>query len=318
MRARKKMVLFFTILLLSVLSFGIFNGYLNAEEPLKVDFAKRSNDIGAASDSEPVRIAVAAIVSPEETSRFYQDMFDYISKRIDAPVELVQRKTYQEINDLIRRNSVDVAFICSLAYVEGHQQFGMELLAVPVVNGAPVYYSYIIVPKDSPATSLRDLKGKVFAYSDPLSNSGKLSPEYLLTQIGANPMNFFGMTFFTYSHDKSIQAVAEKMVDGAAVDSLVWDYKDATNAKFTSKTKIISKSLPYGIPPVVVSKDVNPVLKEKIRKVFLQMHEDAEGQAILKSLRIDRFAQADDHQYDSIREMSSVVKGVIESSKPNQ
>ncbi|MBI2937575.1 MAG: phosphate/phosphite/phosphonate ABC transporter substrate-binding protein [Thaumarchaeota archaeon] len=318
MRTGKKTVMFFAILLLLVLSFEIANVYLRAEEPLKVDFRERSKYIGTISDSATVRIAVAAILSPEETSQFYQDMFDYVSARIDAPVELVQRRTYQEVNDLVRRNSVDVAFVCSLAYVEGHQQFGMELLAVPVVKGAPVYYSYIIVPKDSPATSLQDLKGKVFAYSDPLSNSGKLSPDYLLTKMGYNPLNFFGMTFFTYSHDKSIQAVAEKMVDGAAVDSLVWDYKNATNPQFTSKTKIISKSPPYGIPPVVVSKDVDPVLKEKIRKVFLEMHEDAEGQAILKRLSIDGFVQADDQKYDSIREMNSVVKDAIEGSKPNQ
>ncbi len=318
MRTSKKMVLFFTIMLLGVMSFEVANRYFKAEDPLKVDFEKRSSDIGAASNSEPVRIAVAAILSPEETSKYYQDMFDYISVKIDAPVELVQRKTYQEVNDLVRRNSVDVAFICSLAYVEGNQQFGMELLVAPVVRGTQVYYSYIIVPKDSSATNLSDLKGKVFAYTDPLSNTGKLSPEYLLTKMGENPLNFFGMTFFTYSHDKSIQAVAEKMVDGAAVDSLVWDYKNATNAKTTSKTKIISKSSPYGMPPIVVSKDINPVLKEKLRKIFLEMHEDPAGQYILKRLNVDKFAQTEDQQYDSIREMSLVVKTVIESSKQNQ
>lgn len=318
MRISKKMVLFFTIVLVAVMSFEIGNRYFKAEDPLKVNFEKRSSDISATSNSEPVRIAVAAILSPEETSRYYQDLFDYISKKIDAPVEIVQRKTYQEVNDLVRRNSIDFAFVCSLAYVEGHQQFGMELLVAPVVRGAQVYYSYIIVPKDSPATSLSDLKGKVFAYTDPLSNTGKLSPEYLLTKMGADPLNFFGMTFFTYSHDKSIQAVAEKMVDGASVDSLVWDHKNATNVKITSKTKIISTSSPYGIPPIVVSKDINPILKEKLRKVFLEMHEDPEGQAILKRLNIDKFAQAEDQEYNSIREMSHAVKAVIESSKQDK
>ena len=294
------------VITLVFLLFLITGGCLS-NEPTKVNLSNRSNDFGDNSDSESVRIAVSAIISPEETLAFYQDMFDYISMKAGVPVKLVQRKTYQEVNDLVRKNSVDAAFVCSLAYIEGKDQFGMELLAVPLVRGETSYYSYIIVPEDSSINSLKELKGKTFAYTDPLSNSGKLSPEYMIAQMGENPETFFRLTFFTYSHDKSIQAVAEKMVDGAAVDSLVWDFKKATEPRFTSRTRIISKSPPYGIPPVVVSKDIDPALKERLRKILLQMHEDKNGKEILDRIMIDRFSEANDSIYDSVREMEKVV-----------
>ncbi len=290
------------LIVLSVISSGCLSNVAT-----KVNLSNRNDDVGDYSDSESLRIAVSPIISPDETLVYYQDMFDYLSLKMGVPVKLVQRKTYQEVNDLVRRNSVDAAFVCSLAYIEGKDQFGMELLAVPVVRGEPLYYSYIIVPEDSNINSLKELKGKTFAYTDPLSNSGKLSPEYMIAQIGEDPETFFRLTFFTYSHDKSIQAVAEKMVDGAAVDSLVWDFKNATDPRFTKRTKIISKSPPYGIPPVVVSKDIDPALKEKLRKILLQMHEDKKGKEILDRIMIDRFSEASDSLYDSVREMKKVV-----------
>jgi phosphonate transport system substrate-binding protein len=301
MISEKKMIL------LVILSFAIISGCLDPEGVVKVNLSNRTADNIDNSDAQILRIAVSAIISPDETLVYYQDMLDYISLKMGLPVKLVQRKTYQEVNDLVRKNSVDAAFVCSLAYIEGKDQFGMELLAMPIVRGEPRYYSYIIVPDDSSIKSLEELKGKTFAYTDPLSNSGKLSPEYMIAQMGENPETFFRLTFFTYSHDKSIQAVAEKMVDGAAVDSLVWDFKTATDPRFTSRTKIISKSPPYGIPPLVVSKDIDPALKEKLGKILRQMHEDKKGKEILDRIMIDRFSEANDSLYDSIREMKKVV-----------
>ncbi len=61
-------------------------------------------------------------------------------------MELVLRRTYAEINDLVESGYVDVAFVCTSAYVAGHDKFGMELLVAPQVNGETTYYSLLIVP----------------------------------------------------------------------------------------------------------------------------------------------------------------------------
>src|SRR3972149_2809606 len=102
----------------------------------------------------PLRVAVAAVISPKGTAESYQPLLDYLSDKLDRPVELVQRRTYGEINDLIESGYVDVAFVCTSAYLAGHDQFGMELLAAPQVDGQTVYYSVLIVSSDSPAQSM--------------------------------------------------------------------------------------------------------------------------------------------------------------------
>ncbi|MEK7204519.1 MAG: phosphate/phosphite/phosphonate ABC transporter substrate-binding protein, partial [candidate division NC10 bacterium] len=165
----------------------------------------------------PLRIAVAAMISPEETLSVYQELMDYIAAKLGRPVEIKQRRTYQEVNDMLGAGKLDAAILCSGTYVHAKRQYGVELLAVPVINGSPTYRSYIIVPQSSTAASLEELHRKRFAFTDPLSTSGYLYPVYALVSKGRQPATFFTKTLFTYSHDNSIEAGAEGVVDGAAV-----------------------------------------------------------------------------------------------------
>lgn len=271
-----------------------------APSPLRLERSRAS--------SNKLRIAVGAIISPAKSLVFYEDIFGYIGEKLHCEVEMIQRKTYAEVNFLIKEGRIDAAFVCSRPYVEGHRDFGLELLCVPVCAGKTEYRSYFIVHKDSPIEKLEDLRGKVFAFSDPLSNSGMLIPEYMLAKKGETPESFFRRHLFTYSHDNSIHSVADKFVDGAAVDSLIWEYENAKEPKWTAQTRIIYRSDPCAIPPVVVSQDIDGELKRMLRTAFLSMHEDPEGRKILEKVMIDRFTTIDDSAYDSIREMEAFMK----------
>ena len=92
-------------------------------------------------------------------------------RNLGQPVRLIQKPTYAEINDLVRGQRADVAFICSLAYVKGNQDFGIELLVAPQMYGETVYYSYLIVSEENSAMNLRDLRGASFAFTDPIGGS---------------------------------------------------------------------------------------------------------------------------------------------------
>lgn len=285
----------------------LFAGCLEREEAKKISLGERVQ-LGAQSQNEAIKIGIAAIVSPEESLIYYQEIFDYISKKIGRPVEPVRRRTYQEMNELVKKGYVDAAFVCSLPYVEGHDSFGMELLVAPVINGETTYYSYTIVPADSNVSSFKELRGKRFAFADPLSNSGYLVPNYMLAKMSENPDTFFSYYIFTYSHDRTIKAVADKVVDGANVDSLIGDYLNVTNPGLTARTKIIQKSPPYGMPPVVVPRNLDAKRREQLKQAFLRMHEDEEGRKILRKVMIDKFVTVDDSAYDSVREMNSWLK----------
>jgi len=259
------------------------------------------------SDAKPVRFAVGGMITPKEGMGYYRDFLRYLQEKIGAKVAYVDREGYAEINEMLKNNQLEAAFVCSGPYVDGHAQFGLELLAAPQAYGATVYYSYIIVPKESPVRSFAELRGKRFAFTDPLSNSGKLVPTYMLARMQETPESFFKEFVFTKSHDKSIKAVAQGIVDGAAVDSLIWEYLNAKSPEFTAKTRILEKSQPYGIPPIVVSNSLAPELKERLRKAVLGAADDLRGQEILRQMKIDRFVEISDSAYDSVREMQAWI-----------
>lgn len=247
------------------------------------------------------------MITPREGFRYYREFLDYVGERLGRPVEFVDREDYAEINKLVETGNVDVAFVCGGPYVDGRKQFGMELLVAPQAYGGTVYFSYIIVPKDSPIGTFKDLRGKRFAFTDPLSNTGKLVPTYMLARMGETPESFFSRSLYAQTHDKAIKAVAEQVVDGAAVDSLIWEYANRTDPRYTARTKIIEKSPPFGIPPVVVARQLDGETKKRLKEIFLTAHEDEQGKRILKNMMIDRFVVISDSAYDSIRTMKRWV-----------
>ncbi len=302
--SQKKMV--FLGVLLGVLFLGVMWATTNsaqAEDLPFIDLSQREPLVAAPPKVVPLRMAVAAIISPQSTAESYAELADYLSKKLNRPVELVQRRTYAEINELIATNAVDLAFVCTSAYILGTESFGMQLLVAPQVDGQTVYQSVLIVPADSAAASMADLQGAIFAFTDPLSFSGRTYPTYLLQQLGTTPEAFFRRTFFTYSHDKAIQAVAEHVADGAAVDSLVLRYTLENDPALKDKIKVIHTSPSFGIPPVVVSLNQSPYLKSVLRDTLLEMTSNAEGLRILERLGFDNFTILDDSAYNSAREV---------------
>ena len=255
------------------------------------------------SENPYLKVAVAAMISPKDTFVYYRQLLDYIARNIGRDVQFIQRKTYGEINELLGKGQIDLAFICSGPYVTGKEKYGFELLATPEVQKSHFYQSYLIVNKTSQFKGLEELRGQVFAFTDPDSNTGKLVPTYWLGQMGKQPETFFSKIIYTYSHDNSILAVAKTLVDGAAIDGLIWEYYHQKNPTFTSKTRIIRKSEKYGMPPIVASRFLASDLKDRIRQVLFSMHRDPQGQKILNELMIDRFTPPRDEWYDSIRNM---------------
>ena len=259
-------------------------------------------------DSSYFRVAVGSMISAQETAVHYHQLLDYIAGKLGRQIQLVQRKTYGEINELIGLGKIDLAFICSGPYALGKEKYSFEALAMPQVRGSYLYQSYLIVNKDSLLQKLDDLKGKIFAFTDPESNTGKLVPTYWLRQQGETPEAFFQKTIYTYSHDNSIMAVAKSLVDGAAIDGLIWEYYHYRNPTFTSKTRIIKKSKPFGNPPVVASAHMPDQMKDRIRKLLYNMHLEPDGKRILDELMIDRFITPKRDSYNPILEMNKDSK----------
>lgn len=264
----------------------------------------------SASEEDVINIGVSAMISPKDTLTVYKEIVDYIGEKMGKRAKIVQRKTYAEMNDLVKNKEVLAAFVCSGPYVSGNEEFGMELIAAPQMYNETVYYSYIIVNKDGPIKSFEELRGKKFAFTDPKSNTGKIVPTYILAKMNETPNSFFSDYTFTGSHDNSIKAVAQKLVDGAAVDHLIWEYLNKKNPEFTSQTKVIDKLGPYCMPPLVMHPETENSTKSELRNIVLNMDKNEKGKKILEKIFIDKFVTVEHKCYDSVREMEYYIKNM--------
>lgn len=220
---------------------------------------------------------------------------------------MIQRKTFQEVNDLIEKDKIDVAFLCSGAYIEIANGKRSVLPIVPQVKGQAKYRSYIIVRTDSGITNFADLRKRSFAFLDPLSFVGKTYPTYLIKKMGLTPDTFFSKYIFTQSNDDSIRAVREGIVDGAGVDSLVFEYLALRKHQQVKNVKVILKSPPFAAPPVVIRTTLDSELQNQLREIFLTMHKNREGKKILSGLRIDKFVISKEDAYSPIKKMKFFI-----------
>ena len=259
------------------------------------------------SQASEINICVGSMITPKEGYAYYKALLDYIGDRLKMKVNFIEKESYAGTNNLLAEDKVDVAFVCGGPYIDGHDKFGLELLVAPQVDGRTTYHSYIIVQKDSDINNFEELKGKTFAFVDPISNSGKLYPTYLLKQMNETAETFFKEYIYSYAHDTSVRAVAERIVDAGAVDSLIWNYMQKNGSPFTKNTRIIKTSPHYGIPPVVVRPTLEKGLKGKIKQILLDMHHNEKGQEILEKMSIAKFVQIDDSSYNSIRQVKQYL-----------
>lgn len=260
------------------------------------------------ADPLVVRAGIASVLSPVESLGHYRDLVDFLGERLGVPTEMIRTPSYAEMNELLRGRHCVVAFVCNYAFVRARREFGAEPLAVPQVGGAATYRAYLVVRHDSVFRSLDDLEGKRFAFVDPMCNAGWLYPRFRIVSMGRSPFGFFRQESFTYSYEKAIRSVADRLTDGAGVEGPLYDSMVADKDAAALATLIIDRSPPFGNPPVVVHPDIDPALRERIRVFLLTLHESERGRAILAGIRVDRFVEPAPGLYASVEAMARSVE----------
>jgi len=252
-----------------------------------------------------IRIGTTAVILEDQVS-FLDDWRRYLEQRLHGRAVFVQRGSYREITALINNDQLDFAWVCGYPYVANRAT--MRLLAMPLFHNKPLYQSYLIVPRsDSTTRSYADLQDRIFAYSDPNSNSGFLVPQYLMLRASLDPQTLFHKTFFTWAHRKVVSAVAAGVADGGAVDGYVWETLALISPELTAQTRVALKSPEFGFPPLVARASMSQRDYLAMQDVLVAMSSDPEGRVLLKRLNLDGFARDDPHVFDGIAQALAYV-----------
>lgn len=232
----------------------------------------------------------------------------YLESKMDVDIQIRFSKTYAQMNELLKENKVDVAYVCNSSYTKLDQQKIGKLLVIPIVEGTDQYYSYTIAKKESRFEELLDFKGALFAFTDPESNSGAIAPSYHLISHGLKPKTFFKSLIFTYEHGESIKAVLDGFVDGASVDSIVYTRFGEKYPHRMKDLKIVEILGPFTNSPIVVRSNLSEKTFQELQKAFATMHLDTYGKTILDTLALNRFDIPSNQDFSNVAHMFKIVE----------
>ena len=240
----------------------------------------------------------------------YTAICEYLGRRLSMPTELVVGRSF----DQFERGEVDAGFICGLPYVQlaDRSHSPVHLLAAPVLRGKryggrPIYFSDVIVRRDSPYRSFADLRGCTWSYNDPDSQSGYGITRYTLAAMGET-RDYFGKVVEAGFHQESIRLVAGDQVDASAIDSQVLALAMRDDLSLNRRLRIIHALGPSTIQPVVAAAHVPGDLRAEMRRLLVEMSGEPIMRERLSEGLFERFVAVRDSDYDDIRHMLKLTE----------
>lgn len=242
--------------------------------------------------------------------RFCAGVADYVGHRLGIAVEFIDGIPWPERLREFDAGHIHVCWMCGLPYVwraDGADP-SMELLGAVVASGRryadrPVYFSDVLVQRDSPWSSFAALEGATWAYNEPSSHSGYNATRHRLAEMGRE-RGYFASVVMAGSHESSLRLLLDGAVDATAVDSTVLDLVCQTDPDVAGRLRRIACFGPSPSPPWVIGRAVPEDLRCAVRDVLLTMSTDPQGRNVLVSGLASRFAAVTDADYDPIRRMA--------------
>ncbi|NBA95860.1 phosphonate ABC transporter substrate-binding protein [Pseudomonas sp. R5(2019)] len=260
---------------------------------------------GAASARDLVMGLIPA-ENNEELIKHFEPMRAHLEHKLGVKVKMFTATDYAGVIEAMRKKRLDIAWLGPLSYILAEKEAGAEAFAVGVnTDGSSTYRSIYVVPQDSPARTLEDLKGKSVAFVEPASTSGNLVPSFMLKQrTGQTPAQFFGKFTYAGSHDAAQMAVKNHAVDAIAANDISYKNLLAKGMISEQSNRILETSAPIPDSPLTYRQDLDPALKQKIREAFYEAHKEIQVSGYGKFVRYTAAKPAD---YQPIRDMISTL-----------
>jgi phosphonate transport system substrate-binding protein len=254
---------------------------------------------------QTISLGIIAEINRAQIAAHFSDFARYLATKLspttDMEGKVVIAPTPFQLAKLIEQRQVDFYMESAYpTYLINDVHGVARLLLRRWKGGMPEYRSLIFTKRDGETRRLEDLRGKLFVFEDPESTSGHFLPKFFLKQRGfkftdksrfdpaAEPTDI-GYRF-VYSQERLVDWVLSKRAAaGAFSDDDFARLEESSRADIAILAR--TESLPRHF--ISVRKDFSSALADRAENVLLSMHQNDEGQRILKktddTTKFDRF-----------------------------
>lgn len=269
--------------------------------------SETASDIGTAKN--PITMAMVPSLDTQKLIVSGDKLAHLMEKETGLKYEVTVPTSYTAVMTAMGAGTVDIGWLSPIPYVIAHDRYGVEVVLTTVRDNSAKYWSFVIARTDTGINKLSDLKGKNFAYGDPVSTSGAIYPKHLIRTSGYDPEKFFSNVIYAGAHDRVVMAVYNKQVEGGAIyGGVETDAREKVVKTFPdvlSKTHVIAKSMDIPNDTVSVRKGLPPAVVKKITDALTKISKSEEGRKTIFDLYgIDGFIPAKDSDYDSVRKVA--------------
>jgi len=251
--------------------------------------------------AETLRVSAIPDEAPTELLRKFKPLGAYLEQQLGMKVEFVPVADYPAVVEALATDRLDMAWLGGFTFVQVNLKTGN---AIPLVQREQdAAFTSTFISADPQVKSLKDLKGKTFAFGSISSTSGSLMPRYFMLQDGIKPESYFSRVAYSGAHDATAAWVQAGKVDAGVLNSSVWDKLVKSGKVDTAKVKVFATTPTYFDYNWTVRGTLDPALSEKIKQAFLALDPaNPEHKAILDLQAASRFIETKPENYKGIEE----------------
>lgn len=229
--------------------------------------------------------------------RLNEPLRAYLEKKLGLPVELQVGANYAATSEALRFGRLDVAYLGPVTYILQGRRAALEPFARPSHTGVgPTFQAVVIVPADSPATSLADLKGKEVAFGDPASTSGTWVPRYMFAAAGLVSERDYTLRVLG-SHDAVALSVVNRKADAGGLSMPIYKRLLKEGKIDPKAVRVLADSPPIPEYMWTFREGIDPAFKEELRQAFTHVDDPA----ALNVFNAEAFIPAVDADVDRVR-----------------
>jgi phosphonate transport system substrate-binding protein len=271
--------------------------------------------------AQVINFSVLSVEKSQTLNDLWKPFFDDMRKQTGLDVRPYFAPDYTALIEGMRFNKVQAGWFSNVPGLDAIRLADGEVFAETIYpEGFPGYYSVILAKADSKLTAqdiLKCDKSLNFGMGDAKSTSGTQAPlYYLFLPNKIEPKSCF-RTVLSQGHGQNIQAVANGVLDAATNNTTALIDLEARDPELRKKVKIIWQS-PEPLPNdvIIYRKDLDPVVKEKLRSFFLSYGRapGAEGERqrnVLKPLVLGGFIPGDNSHFIPVRLMEASTQVML-------
>jgi phosphonate transport system substrate-binding protein len=242
----------------------------------------------------PYEFGVFPYLPQTRIHELYSPIAADFEAKLGRQVQLSSKARYETFAEELRKSTYDIAFVQPFDYVDAHDKHGY----LPLARRVGDLEGLIVVRRDSPLTSIQDLKGRIVA-NPPADAAVSQVTSMALWDAGIHPSTGvkrdYGRNHFT-----CLQSVLIGAADacGTAQQPL----RTLESGQAMPRFRVLHKTVRMPHALFVVHKRVSRKDREALLKTIVDWPKTEEGRRILDRGQFIPFVAASDTDYEVVRE----------------